>query len=77
MVGEAGEALVVRIPDRAGARGQSVRQEGVVDAEPISASAERGKLAKFRIAAAPQVTKPADSFFKRTWGYPISAIRSM
>ncbi len=49
MVGEAGEALVVRISDRAGARGQSFRQERVVDAEPVSPGAEPGIFANLRI----------------------------
>jgi hypothetical protein len=40
MIGKAGEALLVRVADRAGLRGQTSRQKGMVDAEAVSAGAE-------------------------------------
>src|ERR1700747_3081277 len=58
VIGDAGEALFVRVADCAGARDQGIRQKGVVDAEPVPPGAEPGIFAKFRIAAAPQVAKP-------------------
>ena len=41
VIGDAGEALLVRVADRAGLRGQTVRQKSVVDAEAVSAGADR------------------------------------
>src|SRR6516162_1012074 len=57
VVGDAGEALRVRVAYHAGACGQGVRQKRVVDAEPVSPGAEPRIFPKFRIAAAPQVAK--------------------
>jgi hypothetical protein len=57
VIGDAGEALRVRVTDCAAARGQGIRKKGVVDAEAVSPGAEPGIFPKFRITAAPQVAK--------------------
>jgi hypothetical protein len=58
VIGDAGEALRVRVTDCAAARGQGIRKKGVVDAEAVSPGAEPGIFPNFRIAAAPQIAEP-------------------
>src|SRR5262245_39193267 len=58
MIGDAGEALLMRIADGAGMRGEAIRQKSVVYAKAVASSAKPRIFVNCRIAAAPQVAEP-------------------
>src|SRR5262249_62277000 len=58
VVGEAGEALVVRVADNIGTRRQRIRHKGMVDAKTVAAGAEPGIFAELGVAPGPQIANP-------------------
>jgi len=58
VIGEPGDPLLAGIVDGAGASGQLLGQEGMVDAEPIIPRTKPGVFASVWIAVPPQIAKP-------------------
>src|SRR5215831_10420832 len=58
VIGQPGNPIPMGIVDGAGASGQVLRQEGMVDAEPIIPRTKPGVFASVWMAVPPQVAKP-------------------